>query len=76
MRERITKAQAMAFRARWRAVNAAEREELRATPPAVKLRQLAALMASTDALGWAEPMRAEEAEARARWTRVRRALNG
>jgi hypothetical protein len=54
-------------------VNDAEREELRATPPALKLRQLAALMASAAAFGWTEALAAEEQEVRERWQRLRKA---
>lgn len=73
MKRRLNPTEARAFRARWALVNAAEREELQATPPAVKLRQLAALMASVAQLGWTEALAAEEAEVRERWNRLRRA---
>ena len=73
--EPISKAQAKAFRARWRAANAAECEELRATPMAVKARQLAALMASVEQLGWTEALAAEEAEVRERWIRLRKVFH-
>lgn len=73
MKNLITKAEARSFKRRWKAVNAAEREELRATPAAHKFRQLAALMASVGELGWTEALAAEEAEVRDRWNRLRRA---
>jgi hypothetical protein len=57
-------------------VNTAERAELRTTPLDHKFRQLAALMASVQALGWTEALAAEEAEVRARWNRLRAARNG
>jgi hypothetical protein len=57
-------------------VNTAERAELRTTPLDRKLRQLAALMASVQALGWTEALAAEDAEVRARWNRLRAAHNG
>lgn len=57
-------------------VNAAERAELRATPLDGKLRQLAALMASVQSLGWTEVLAKEEAEVRIRWNRLRATLNG
>lgn len=38
MKRRISKAVAQAFKARWEAVDAAEQEELRATPVTHKLR--------------------------------------
>ena len=74
MKVLITKTQARAFRERWKAVNAAEREELRATTVAAKLRQLAALMGSVRTRGWEKPSAAEEAEIRDRWKRLRKAF--
>ena len=65
MKRRLTPAEARAFVARWRPVNNAEQEELRRTPPALKLRQLAALMASAASFGWTEALGAEEQEVRA-----------
>lgn len=72
MKSRITKAEARAFRERWEAINAAEQEELRTTSVAHKLRQLAALMASAEGLGWTEALTAEENEVRDRWNQLRR----
>ena len=76
MKPIITKAEGRAYLARWKLVNEAEIEELRSTPPEEKLRQLAALMASVEALGWSEPLQAGEAEVRERWRRLRKAWNG
>lgn len=73
VKRRITRAEARAYRARWQAVNAAERSELRAASAEDKLRQLAALMASVEQMGWSEALAAEEAVARERWARLRRA---
>ena len=73
MKGRMTREEGRAFRRRWRAVNAAELEELRATSMEENLRQLAALMASVKALGWTESLEAEEVEVRERWNRLRRA---
>lgn len=75
MPKRITKADGRVFRARWAAVNAAEREELRSTPMAVKVLQLASLMASASELGWTEALAAEETEVRDRWIRLRRVFH-
>jgi len=72
----LTRKDARAFRARWEMVNAAERAELRMTPLDRKLRQLAALMASVQPLGWTEALAAEEDEVRRRWNRLRAVLNG
>jgi hypothetical protein len=68
---RITKSAALKFRRRWKLVNAAEKSELRCTPIAEKLGQLAVLMASAKELGWAEAPELETKEVRARWTRLR-----
>lgn len=67
----LTPEEARAFAARWNVVNQAEREELRATSVATKLRQLAALMASVGELGWDAALAAEEDTVRARWMRLR-----
>ena len=72
----MTPEQARAYRRRWQLVNAAERAELRSAGYDVKLRQLAALMASVEALGWSEALQAEEEAVRQRWRRLRRALLG
>lgn len=76
MKRRISRAEARRFKKRWEAVNAAERRELRATPVADKLRQLAALMASAEKLGWNEALAAEETAVRDRWNRLRKAPGG
>ena len=73
MKIHLTKADAAAFKARWAVVNRAERKELRATSVSRKLRQLAALMASVDKLGWTESLAQEESEVRLRWNRLRQA---
>ena len=72
MKPRITKAEARAFKARWKKVNAVQREELRAMSPAQKMRQLTALMASARQLGWTESRDKKVHEVRARWNRLRR----
>ena len=69
----MTKTQAQAFRQRWQMVNDAECEELRRTPPELKLRQLDALFALAGQLGWMPALSAEEAEVRERWNRLRKA---
>lgn len=73
MKRLITRAEAAAFRMRWAAVNAAERKELRATSPEKKARQLAALMASAQKLGWTKARAQEESLVRERWNRLRKA---
>ena len=69
----MTKAQATTFKTRWARVEAAERDELRATSMDQKLHQLAALMASGAKLGWNEALAAEEIQARQQWQRLRQA---
>jgi hypothetical protein len=76
VKKTLSRKEAQAFRRRWEMVNAAERAELRATPLDDKLRQLAALMASVQALGWTDVLAREEAEVRIRWNRLRATLNG
>jgi hypothetical protein len=74
MKRRMTKEEAKAWKARWERVNAAEREELRATPPEVRLRQLGTLMEWARVFGWTDALTAGEQEVRARWKRLREAL--
>lgn len=69
----MTKQEARAFVRRWALVNAREREELRATTPDQKLRQVAALMDSVQLFGWDRALAAEEDEVRSRWARLQRA---
>jgi putative transcriptional regulator len=69
---RLTKGEAQAFKRRWEAVNAAEREELASTSAAHKFRQVAALQASAEKLGWTKAMAAEEDLVRQRWARLRK----
>jgi hypothetical protein len=73
MKQRMTKGEARAFQKRWKAVNKAEAEELRRTSTSDKLRQLSALMASIDQLGWREALEEEEASVRDRWNQLRKA---
>jgi putative transcriptional regulator len=69
---RLTKNEARAFKQRWAVVNAAERQELAATPVAQKFRQSEALLASARLLGWTKPPAEDEGEVWERWTRLRR----
>jgi len=76
MKPHVTTAQARAYKARWRKVHQAEVEELRRTSMDVKLHQVAALMASVAALGWAEALSEGDAEVRDRWNRLRKSYRG
>ncbi len=73
MAQSMTRADALAFRHRWELVNQAEAQELQTTPPEVKLRQLAALMASVDTFRWTAALAGEEQEVRRRWQLLRKA---
>jgi len=68
----LTRAQGRAFRSRWTLTNAAERDELRKTPIAQKLLQLASLMSSAKQLGWMDSVSPDVAQVRERWNRLRR----
>ena len=72
-KRKMTREEALAWKARWELVNAAEREELRTDSLEHKMRQLASLMASVEPLGWREALREGEEEVRARWVRLRKA---
>jgi len=69
----MTKAEARAFKRRWRLVNEFEKKELRRTSIETRFRQLAALMASAKQLGWDEALSEGEAEVWDRWQRLRKA---
>ncbi|RJR32571.1 MAG: XRE family transcriptional regulator [Deltaproteobacteria bacterium] len=69
---RLNKGEAKAFKKRWEAVNAAEKDELASTSVAQKFRQVAALLASAAKLGWTEALAEEEALVRERYARLRK----
>jgi len=69
---RLTRGEAQAFKRRWEAVNAAEKDELAFTQVAHKFRQVAALLASVGKLGWTGASAAAEDLVRQRWARLRR----
>lgn len=71
MKPKVTKEEAAAYKTRWELANAAELAELCVMTPSEKFRQLEALMASVDQLGWTEALQKEEAEVRERWRRIR-----
>ncbi len=58
---------ALAFKARYQAVNSVEIEELRRTSIEVKLQQTSALMSSVEQFGWEQSLQEEEDEVRQRW---------
>lgn len=69
----ISKKEALAFRKRWRRVNAHEIEEMRAASLELKWQQFNSLLALGRELGWTEELRKGEAEVRERWVRLRKA---
>lgn len=73
MAEPVTPEQAAAYVERWRLVDAFEREELRRTPPALKLHQVEVLAEMADALGWRETLEADDVRVRELWRRLRAA---
>jgi len=71
----ITPEEALAYFRRWELVREAEARELRRTPMATKLQQLAALMASRHIFGPELDREAETHVVRERWARLRRFLH-
>lgn len=67
----MTKEEARLFKQRWQLVDDRVIEEVRQTPVAVKLRQLAIMFAAGQALGWADKQKKDETEVRARWVRLK-----
>jgi hypothetical protein len=72
----MTKAEARAFRDRWRRVNAYEAAELRATDMEVRWRQFNTLLAWGRRPEWASALGTGESEVRQRWARLRKAHRG
>jgi hypothetical protein len=67
----MTKEEALAFKARYEAVNAFEIDELRSTSVEVKIKQTEALMASVTQFGWEKGLCEQESEVRDRWVRLK-----
>jgi hypothetical protein len=67
----LSKEEARLFRARWKLVNDFVSEEVRRTPPALKLQQLALMYEAGQALGWADGLNRGEEEVRERWRRLK-----
>lgn len=72
----MTKEEALLFKSSWRLANERIAEEIRSTPVITKLRQLAAMFAAGESLGWSQRMRVGEEEVRERWQRLREKMNG
>ena len=70
----ITREEALAFQARWQAVNARQVEELRHATPEQKLRQADTLMRSVDVMGWRSILAAEDWREHELWNELRKKL--
>jgi hypothetical protein len=68
----ISKRDAVAFRKRWKMVNAIQEEELRALSPDEKLGQLSMLMTLAKELDWTEALAREASKVRNRWNKLRK----
>lgn len=73
---KMTKDQARQYAKRWALVNEHEREELRATTPQRKFRQLSVLMQSISLFKADKKRVTENLEVRKQWALLRRRLNG
>ena len=72
----MTRVDALAWRRRWRLVNAAEIAELRATPPQKRFDQMMAISELLRGLGRLRADAAEEESARTRWMKLKEAFLG
>lgn len=72
----ITKAEARAFRDRWRRVNEREIEELRSASLETRWRQFNTLLNWARRPGWDAALAEGESEVRRRWAKLRRANRG
>ncbi len=68
----MDRAEALAWKERWRLVREKEIEELSAMTIEERLRQLDTMFLFARELGWDEALAAEEEEVRERWIRIRR----
>lgn len=73
MKEKLSKAEARAFRERWRLVNSREEQELQSSSPELRWRQFLTLLGWAREFGWTESLSEGEAEVRERWARLRKA---
>ncbi len=64
----------LAYKRRWQLVEEREIEELRAATPEHKMRQLAALMASVDAMGWRKSLEEDDLRIWKTWQKLRERL--
>lgn len=72
----MTRAEATAWRERWRLVNEFQRNELLRMTPDEKLEQLDVLLEAAEDFGWIEKLDRDEARVRDVWMRLRRSGRG
>ncbi len=71
----LTREEALAFQARWRAVNERQREELRLMTAEQKMRQLDVLFQFADSMGWRPALAEEDWREHELWNELRKKLN-
>ena len=76
MQRPMTREEALASQARWRAVNEHQSEELRRSTPDQKIRQLDTLMRSVDAMGWRSALAEDDWREHELWNALRKKLHG
>ncbi|MBI4557984.1 MAG: hypothetical protein HY706_10415 [Candidatus Hydrogenedentes bacterium] len=74
--QRISREEAAAYQARWKALREREEAELRNTPIETKLQQLAVLMFSVDAFGWRPFLEREDRCGHERWAELHKRYRG
>ncbi|MBK8316947.1 MAG: hypothetical protein IPL01_24225 [Acidobacteria bacterium] len=67
----MTKEQAREYIDRWRLVNEHIKQEIRETPPELKLKQMAAIFGAAEYLGWKAPPSHDDEQASERWRILR-----
>jgi len=72
----LTREEALAFQARWRAVNAFQTGELRRMTPEDKLRQLDTLLRIADETGWRAALEEDDWRGHERWNELRKRFHG
>ncbi len=73
VKRKLSKAEARAYRERWRLVNSREEQELQSTSPELKWQQFLTLLHWAREFSWTEQLSEGEAEVRERWARLKRA---
>ena len=76
MKPKMTRADGLAFKERWRLVNEFQRQELRAMTMEEKVRQLELLMLSARGMGWTQALAEADWEEHQLWLEVCRKWRG